>query len=673
MPHIKLEACTARPLGGYLKSLGVLRLVAEQADAAAQGWWEGDTFQLQSNLAREGLMQFFLDQYAPTPIVAPWNSGSGFYGKEDEALQAILATTDARFVEYRAAISGCLGFPEVKSGRSDEDKLRKAAILRRCRNRLPDSAVEWLDAVMGVAADESLSFPPILGTGGNDGRLEYTNNFMSRLRAMLIEPAARKSARELLENALFAERTGGLQNGAAGQYDPGRAGGANQGAGIEADAKTNPWDLILTMEGTVAWASGLYRRQGIANRAVLCSPFTVYSKKVGYGSASEKDESRAEVWTPLWSRPVRYAELRVLLREGRASISGRAAQDTLEFAEAAASLGVDRGIEKFVRYSLVVRRGKSYVALPTGTFPTGYRRNVDRIRELRGLLERLRGLPKAAEDRQRSVDGAIYQVLLADGGENMRAVMAAVGRMLRRAMTTSEIRLPATLDAVSWLQACGFDCDANVRVAAAIASIHDPDAGSIGKNLSRAEISFAWTGINLPDRMISVLGRRIQSGNATSKRNPLRGRCDIDPGDVTLFIEGSLDDALIEDLLFGFQTLNWKSVESIPHRSVEVLPVYAVVKALFLPDRIKRGGEFKFLPADRRILSALSAGAIGDAADLAVQRLRIAGLSPLTVPYPGGVDARRLAAALLIPVWAGKLLNAGIFKENESYTLEENQ
>ena len=134
---------------------------------------------------------------------------------------------------------------------------------------------------------------------------------------------------------------------------------------------------MLTLEGAVAWASGIYRRQGPSYRTILCSPFTVKATKTGYGSASEKDDARAEVWAPLWRGHIRYAELKTLLREGRATVDGRAATTALEFAEAVRSLGVDRGIDRFVRYSLLKRRGDSYVALPTGTFTAGYRSEAD--------------------------------------------------------------------------------------------------------------------------------------------------------------------------------------------------------------------------------------------------------------------------------------------------------
>ena len=223
----------------------------------------------------------------------------------------------------------------------------------------------------------------------------------------------------LLWNALFGSATVGLQPGAVGQYDPGRAGGFNQGQGVEtADFPSNPWNFVLTLEGAVAWAAGLYRRQGIAFRSFLCSPFTVKSTPVGYGSAAAKDadSARAEIWAPIWERRATYADLKTLLREGRASVDGRPAQNGLEFAEAACMLGVDRGIAGFMRFSLLKRRGDSYIALPVGRFEVKNRSESDLVRELNAVLEAVdrqtKSPPAEFASLRRQVEEGMYNVLL---------------------------------------------------------------------------------------------------------------------------------------------------------------------------------------------------------------------------------------------------------------------
>ncbi|MGH7973037.1 MAG: type I-G CRISPR-associated protein Cas8g1/Csx17, partial [Limisphaerales bacterium] len=166
--RLKLEGCTTQPLGSYLKALAVLRLVAEQKDSEARGWWGVGSFQLESSLEEDVLLKFFLDEYRPTPLIAPWNGGSGFYPKDRKiGAQAIMQTTGARFEAFREAIRFASALPEVaaveKAATASEEDERRSSILRQCRNHLPDACVSWLDAAVSIASNGERSFAPILG------------------------------------------------------------------------------------------------------------------------------------------------------------------------------------------------------------------------------------------------------------------------------------------------------------------------------------------------------------------------------------------------------------------------------------------------------------------------------------------------------------------------------
>jgi CRISPR-associated protein Csx17 len=106
MTSLELTGCPYQPLGAYLKALSVLRLVSEQEDREARGRWTNECFVLESTLDRDGLLNFFLSKYSPTPVVAPWNGGSGFYPKDRKVgVNAIEASGESRFDLYREAIS----------------------------------------------------------------------------------------------------------------------------------------------------------------------------------------------------------------------------------------------------------------------------------------------------------------------------------------------------------------------------------------------------------------------------------------------------------------------------------------------------------------------------------------------------------------------------------------
>src|SRR5262249_18554956 len=150
---IRLDGCTPEPLMSYLKALGVFRLVAEQADPGARLSWRGDIAQLQSRLARDELVTFFLESYCPTAIVAPWNGGSGFYGGGREPLEAIGSSTTKRLALYRDAITRIRALVPKTKPKDDE----KAQLLIRCRSELSDDVVPWLD-VCFVLGEKGPSF-----------------------------------------------------------------------------------------------------------------------------------------------------------------------------------------------------------------------------------------------------------------------------------------------------------------------------------------------------------------------------------------------------------------------------------------------------------------------------------------------------------------------------------
>jgi CRISPR-associated protein Csx17 len=743
MPGVLLAGCRPEPMSGFLRALAVFRLVSEQADPASQGHWTQHGFCLESVFDEAQLIEFFLHRYQPTPIVAPWNFGSGFYeGDKTDGITAICGTDDVRFGDYRDTIHSVRGFPEMPSGEislrqmlerveaeaanktgkqqtdllkliddaraalaemRDESflglsvdgikarkaktlakaagKLRSAAkriakagakeqIVLACRNSLCDRAVDWLDAAAVLSSESKADWPPIAGTGGNEGRLDYTNSFMERVAGLLIR--AEPDSPALLRNALFAEPVSGLKPGAVGQYEPGRAGGSNQGQGIESkDFPANPWSFVLAMEGIVAWASGVGRRQSPSSVRRACSPFTVDARAVGYGSAADADETgaRAEIWMPLWSRPCGFEELRYVLREGRAEIGGRPAKDGLQFAEAAASLGVDRGISGFVRYSLLKRRGDSYVALPAGHFDVEDRREVDLIQELDPIVDVLdqyrakAGNAAAAQflSLRRAIDEAIYEVLL-HGRPRMIGLVAALGRMERYLALLGDRGLQKPIAqrlSSRWLEKAN-DGSVEFRVAAALASIGPSgEVGPLRANLTpvdpgkpwiwaKGSNQRTWAGVDFYTRIAGVLRRRVMDAERLRcEENPLWARVMVSRADVARFLAGDVNQELVENLLFGFTWVDWS--QDIPAlgraRDVDgvLLPrSWVILKWLFLPG--------KDIRAEKGIVPLLCAGRIAEACEVAQRRLRCAGQMPRRIRFEDGSDGVRLAAALLLPL-----------------------
>lgn len=114
--EIILNGCAPEPLIHYLKALGIFRLIADQLDSQVRGAWRSDAFVLDSEKNGDDLVAFFLNEYQPTPIVAPWNGGSAFYDGEDiTAREAIRKSSGERLEAYREVVEKVLAFPEMPS------------------------------------------------------------------------------------------------------------------------------------------------------------------------------------------------------------------------------------------------------------------------------------------------------------------------------------------------------------------------------------------------------------------------------------------------------------------------------------------------------------------------------------------------------------------------------
>jgi CRISPR-associated protein Csx17 len=559
MNRITLTGCAPDTLIHYLKALGILRLVGEQLDARVRGAWHGSAFIIETEKTKDELVDFFLNKYCPTPIVAPWNGGSSFYPKDRsqrETADALCAIGSERLDDYRETIRRAReivgALPE-----SPKDKDEKAALLRACRRELPDAALEWLDAAF-VLSDERTSYPPLLGTGGNDGRLEFTINFMARLLLVLPEAAKernddkqRAQSERNLRFALFAEGTPVLESAAVGQFHPGGAGGVNLTQGVTGGALVNAWDFVLAIEGALLLASATTRQLAAGVRVGASFPFTAQSSTVGYGTATLGESVRAEMWLPIWSRMSSVKEIAHVFGEGRARFGGQArrgkeksqnedesrrgstveprrdARSGFDFARAVAELGVDRGIDAFARYGFIERNGLAYLATPLGRFevPSDKETNTHAalIAEIDGWLDKLRRATRSTDKTPQrfisarlEIEDAIFALCASkDEGqrkEHLCAVLLALGAAEMELARGPKFRNghgipPLASLTTAWADECDDDSP-EYRIACALASIVDRDGlAPVRVNIEpvKFEKKFDWSANDV--RVVCGAGR----------------------------------------------------------------------------------------------------------------------------------------------------------------------
>lgn len=718
----RLDGCAPTPLAHYLKALGVLRLVAEQLDPKARGWWEGERFLLASHADEPELLDFLLNRYLPTPLVSPWNKGSGFFYKNDAGLAPIESSTAPRLEPLRAGIRAARELldamaaadaevrrikDEAKDKRLDRaarERLKKDDVYRarlaqaervfkaRKADLLPDLHLawrgphrEWMDVAMVLDEEGLARFPALLGTGGNDGRLDFTNNFFQRLGDLFeldhAEAQARPGTTAGLSDALFGRvalsASGGIK---AGQFAPSGAGGANAANGPDADGVLNPWDFVLMLEGAVLFAAASTRRLSPLASSRAAAPFAIAAQGAGYASAAVSDESaRGEQWMPLWSQPISCVELHRLLAEGRAQLGARSASEPLDLARAVARLGTARGIHAFQRYGYIERNGQSNLAVPLGRFvvPERSASALACLDDLEPWLQRLR---RTARDRDAPARLMQSERQLLDALFALTQHPNESGRWQTVLLRLADIEALQVHGAGSnagptprlrpeWALAAD-DGSAELRLALAFAlQCAKPSGGNQRDGVRRHWLTLAkgryQSGATdrvmqgrsgLDDASAIVARRLIEAGQRGERRLPLEPGCGVSAHrhDLTRLLVGEVDIDRCMGLARALMALDVRQCEQRPPRLQRPAPAdwpsdaWLAIRLALLPCPLPDG---RWPGTDPATLRRLQSGDLSAALDLALRRLRAAGIRcSLRAGSASSSQARLYAAALAFPI-----------------------
>lgn len=736
-----LRGCAPRPLGAYLKALGVLRVLAEQKDPQARGRWQDDAFVLITRLDRDALLSFFLREWQPSPFISPWNKGSGLLGEDEKGVLPLQRSVAPRFALSRQGIAQARALTEAmaqavraeKAVKDEKTRLKDRGAKERlaadpaykqrlaqaartckrlkdelqpeCQRRFRGPALRWLRAAVVLTEDGGATFPALLGTGGNDGKLDFTNNAMQRLGDLfdLASPdgAPRDGALPALRAALFGEAERGLIGGGIGQYAPASSGGPNATAGALGESLLNPWDLPLLLEGALLFTAGTSRRLGGAGSERTVAPFSARAGAAGYGSAAPADESaRGEQWMPLWARPLAATEVEALLREGRCQINARASDSSLDVARAIARLGVARGITAFERYGFLERNGKSNYAVPLGRWPVQAEPRAPLLDDLEGgdWWERLRRAARDKRAPQRLVwlERRLEDLLLgalAHGGEPARwqAALQALAEVEAQlvesgAFTVSKRLQPLPRLQPGWIEAAD-DGGPALRLALALAGAGedhtkagwpvdavrghflplDPRTGrfAAGERALANDPRVVILGRDAAADLIRLVQRRlIEAGAGAGRTLPLRARPGTEAplADLAALLRGEVDLTKTLWLARALSALDWGAYQAA-HRpacpaatkgaGALIDPVWAVVRLGHLPGPLRLGTAEVRVPVDPAAVRLLAAGDAPRAFALVRQRLAAAGLlCPLRLAVADQDLSRRLAASLAFPISA---------------------
>lgn len=732
MNEITLAGCTPTPLASYLKALGVLRLLSAKYPRT-RGFWRGDQFVLSTELDRAGIEQFFLRNYIPTPIISPWSGRAGFLeGDEDEGgakrkgaklLDAVTAAEGHRFRSYQQVVEAIRQVDVVedlnharaegkrlkalkKSRKLDADgEIRLAAVTKQekelkdslllaLRNELDDAVVPWIDACFALASGERTP-GPLLGSGGNEGSMDFSINHVGYLLTLIDENTDTPTAlaTQLLPTALFGTTTPMDASSNIGFLDTLATGGANMSSGFDGGSTGNTWDSVLAMEGALLFASSTTKRLESTASGRPSFPFAVSASFAGAGSLAEKESARSELWLPTWSNAASMAEVETLLMEGRVTHGAVTAASGMDMLQAIAGLGSARGITAFYRFGFYERRGQGYyVATALGRFEVpetaldnwllndlNQGRWLDRFRRFaqgEHVANRFRMLRKQLEDTAFAFVGrepskaemqeliallGTIQVALANSSK-AREEVGPIPHLSERWVTAADDNTPAfrIAKALAGLQSIGKE---NLPLRAQLFPVErHRDAWLTPKSGEAFRICSGQQG-RLIDTLHVLLERRLWLADKLGLDDkPLRSKAGVELSDIMAFLSDNRLDARIAALLPGLSLCVIPKDTDHSGGDAAIPAAFALLKLSLTPNSALRSlkllTEGERLPLPAGMTAQLAAGNRGNrAVTTAWRRLRASGIAPLfapdALPTLRGIDPLRACAALLIPLRFG--------------------
>lgn len=583
---LALPGLSPDSLGNYLASLGLLRVLSRKWLSTRIAW-------------RDEVLQVI---GGPTSI--------------DELLDELVRVANERawtLYERSWLTEQTKG---TKLGQNKNTASQAGVPIAAWRAVQSENVVAVLDS--HIVATTRQMFNPLTGNGGSAGNRDFSDGW--RRATNLLAGPGKQDIRKHLLDLLLGNVIAWLVTGVPleGKKKKGSLNAAswfsasnkiyNNGQKASREAGLSPWAMALACEGLLFFAGGVSRRLGARSRAIGAFPFVTQS--VAPEAAGEAGRVLAEVWTPLWARPMSLAEAGTLFSRGRAELRGRGAVTPAAFATAIRERGVDAGIGEFRRFTLgrttsantFEPRLEARFSLDTslGATDTAASHALARIT---ALIEQ-RGFPRDRKVGKRwrfeGLRGPIESALLEVAAEPtsseagivlLDATVSALDRIDRnRSFREGNVRwepLPA-----EWLVSLFADEQPGVEARLALSLVsafpatlpfasfrfgvewareengkREYDWATQPRWLEHSKVAparWVWGQGELARVLGAVLSRRLleeeKLDGAASKRPRGRGPLPATASQVRQWLDGDLDEELFAAWLARFALFDWRSV-----------------------------------------------------------------------------------------------------------------
>ncbi len=665
-PVVLFSGLNADSLGTYLASLGLFSLATRQWPSV-RACWRNERFCLVDGPAK---LEQIVDHVGEVGANRSWSEYQKPWDEDKKA--DVRKKTSMRTARWRA--------------------------LRADEKQLPLFGAH-------LALDRRIRMNPLLGTGGNAGKRDFAKGWLKAIEA--IENPPRRQCRDSLNEDIKAFLEGRTCHYLGDKFNAGSWFGTdnkiyNHGTKRPfREGEVTPWAMALACEGLAFFAGGPSRQLGSRGQPMGAFPFvTAGMAPKSMGEAGGLD---AEVWLPIWNRPMTSPELKSLFVRGRAELEGKGATTSAAFGAAILGRGVDSGIMEFRRFLLLhTTSSQTFESRLATIVPTPSKTEDYATTRATGIIITLRdALPRDRKVGQRwrfvGLRGPLEQALVdlaasEPGAGRVEQSWALVDEMFNalakvdrnRIFRSHNVRfqlLPGEW-AANLFHENPPDCE--TRLALALTSLGRTSACPrfIAYRIGVDEVGQSW---NFPE---SMPARRVWSDAelvtnlcATGERRVLEAaqdKVDAPPpfgatvpvglDDVRAWLAGDVDDERMQLWLNRLCLFDWstEAVRQLPHKSEKgeqptvdgALALYGLFRPL-VSDRLFRkvlrengtdSSKGTSCTALGRIMALLRHDDLNAATAVARVTYRSAGVSLADFDTSlAGSDTERLLAALVIP------------------------
>jgi CRISPR-associated protein Csx17 len=592
-----------------------------------------------------------------------------------------------------------------QNAQKEGTKKKSGGPLARWQASAPEQTLELLNAHAVPAA--RISFNPLLGSGGNAGKRDFSKGWDKAVQE--IAKAQPESARCELKHLLLGDPiTWTIEKLNAASWFSEANKLYNSGQRPYREGAISPWSMALACEGLVFFAGSPSRRLGARARAVGAFPFV--TRAAAPVSGGEAGHDLAEVWAPVWERPMTLPEIVTLYSRGRAEAGARGVLNPSAFAAAIMRRGVDAGIVEFRRFVLArTTSANTFEPRFDGVFRVQARGQAARVRNAASvvierflaLVDQFRGpladRPVGKRWRYVGLRGGIERAMLrvAESPSDSEAACALLDSMVAaldridRNRSFRERRVAWEPLPIDWLPTLfnGEVPGREARLALTLASSFP--AGQpftvyrfgvelrANRFVHTPEVPPRWvwrSAAPLSQALAEVLYRRTLDWEAARDQpDPVRLAVPARSGDVDRWLFGRADNELLARWISRLALFDWRnaslavrdlgSVAGGVRQASGQLCLFGLLQPLFdlRPIITASGRGSKLLPeesgartpaAARRLLGLLRIGDVTAAVRFAASRYAMGGTALVHQDVPWVcADVEALIASLLFPVF----------------------